>query len=275
MSKNKNKRTIDTLVDICVLTAGVIDPAIFEKCINAVVRESQSVPSRIFVMRNGKVAETQEAYQRIISSIPNVRVKNSNEDLGFPRGANQVMRSGTSPLILFVSDDIVLHERTLQKLVRRMDDASIGLCGLKLIFPPDSTDRGRPAGKVQHIGHGVDIRGEITHPLLGWSPENKKCCISREVQSVTGATFIVRRNIFLKSGGFYEGYGRGYFEDVDLNLTIRSLGYKVFIDTEATAFHYTGSTFIKRNAPMPMEVNKAILRARKAHLFQHDSWMFW
>jgi len=162
-----------------------------------------------------------------------------------------------------------------------MDNPEIGLCGLKLIFPQDSTDPGRPAGRVQHIGHGIDVRGEVTHPLMGWLPENPKCCVSREVQSVTGAVFMVRRSVFIKAGGFFEGYGKGYFEDVDLNLTIQSLptgqgsNYKIWLNAEATATHWTGATFIKKNEPVPMEVNRIILLQRKGKMLINDSFTYW
>ena len=248
----------------------MVDPKIFEECIHSAQIESASVPSSTYVLKNG----CPSAYRGLLENYP-AKVLTSNENTYFPRGANKVIRAGTSTLVMFVTDDIILHDGTLEKLVRRMDDPTIGLCGLKLIFPEDSSDPGRPAGKVQHIGHGVDIRGEIVHPLIGWSPEHPKCNVSRDVASVTGGAFIVRRKVFNQVGGFFEGYGVGYWEDVDLCFGVRELGYRVFIDTEATATHYVGSSYSKSKIKVPIEQNKAILRQRKGKLFVHDSWTFW
>src|SRR5512139_640075 len=181
MSRKNRKPQVRNLVDIALLTAGYVDVPVFEKCISAIKREMETVPSSLYVCANGKVPETQKAYSEILATVANVHVKQQSMNTGFPRGANLAIKSGTSPLVLFISDDIILHEGTLQKLVKTMEDPQIGLCGLKLIFPEDSQDKGRPAGRVQHIGHGIDIQGQITHPLLGWKPENPKCCISREV----------------------------------------------------------------------------------------------
>jgi len=277
MSKNRNRKVSirNSLIDICILTANVIDPAVFRKCIEAVNRESATNDCRVYIFRNGSIPETRQAYDEILDTVSNLHEKHSNDNVGFPAGANRAIRAGTSPLILFVSDDIILHEGTLNKLVRRMENTEIGMCGLKLTFPDDSTDSGRPAGKVQHIGHAIDIHGEVVHPLMGWSKENPKCNISREVISVTGAAFMVRRKAFLAAGGFFEGYGKGYFEDVDLNLTLRSLGWKIFIDAGATATHYVGATFIKKNEPVPMDNNRFLLRQRKGNQLAHTSWEFW
>ena len=265
-----------TLVDIALLTCGLVDLPVFEKCINAIKREMQSVDCNFYTILNGLASEAREPFSNIISSIPDAKIKHSSEMLGFSAAANRVIRQGTSPLILFVTDDIILHEGTLEKLVRRMDEPEIGLCGLKLIFPKDSTDPNRPAGRVQHIGHAVDVNGEVTHPLIGWMPENPKCNISREVQSVTGGVFVVRRKSFLQSGGFFEGYGRGYYEDTDLCFSIRhNVGQKIFIDTSATADHVTNASFTKAGIFIPIEQNKMIFRARWGKFMENDSFVFW
>jgi len=246
-----------------------------EDSINAIKREIESVPSQFHTILNGVAKDRREFAEKTVDLIPDARKKYSSEMLGFSAAANRVIRQGTSPLVLFITDDIILHEGTLEALVRRMDDPEIGLCGLKLIFPKNSTDPNRPAGRVQHIGHAIDINGEVVHPLIGWKPENPKCCISRECQSVTGGVFIIRRNDFLKSGGFFEGYGRGYYEDVDLCFAIRNTGKKVFIDAEATADHVTNASFTKAGVFVPMEQNKTILRSRWGNIMQNDSWNFW
>lgn len=275
MSKrNKVKNTQNTLVDISILTACEIDPKIFQKCLEAAIAEAETTSSKINVFFNG-ATELKPQYDNIVAMYPNVSVAYEKTNKGYAYGANRAIRMGNSPLVLFVSDDVILHKGSLEKLVHRMDDPSIGNCGLKLLFPEDSQDPTRPAGKVQHVGHGIDIRGEIVHPLIGWSSDNPKCNISRDVMSVTGAAFMIRRNVFKSIGGFCEQFAEGYFEDVDMNIEIIKQGHRVFIDTSATATHYVGTTFAKHKTPPPLENNKMLLRARKANLFQHTSWMFW
>ena len=85
--------------------------------------------------------------------------------MGYPGGANKAIYAGMSPLCLFVSDDIILHKGAVDTLIRRMDDPKIALCGLKLVFPTDSADPQLPAGKVQHVGHAMNIRGESLSSL--------------------------------------------------------------------------------------------------------------
>ena len=86
---------------------------------------------------------------------------------------------------------------------------------------------------------------------------------------------MVRRHAFLKAGGFFEGYGVGYFEDVDLNLTLRSLGFKIWIDAQAVGTHYTNASFLKAQVNIPLEGNKSIFRSRKGSMLVNDSFSFW
>jgi len=252
------------LVDICVLTCGRFD--LLEKCLASIKREVDSVSfaCNVYVLDNGSNSEERIAHNDLITHDFVTAHKRLNPIVGFPKGANSLIDMGKAPLFLFVSDDVTLSDGVLDKLVRRMDDSSIGICGLKLIFPKDSTHPGRPAGKVQHIGHALNIRGEVIHPLMGWSADNPKTCISRDVFSVTGATFIVRRNAFERAGKFDEVYGRGTYEDVSLCLTLKHLGYRIYIDTDCVAEHYVGATIEKMGGGYPLGINAMIFQSKWA-----------
>lgn len=282
MSKNRNRQAVrKPILDVALLTCGLVDLPVFKDCVEAIRREIEGLDVNVYIMMNGLTPETRAPFSEIANTLPHAGFKHSSERVGFPVAANRIIRQGSSPLVLFVTDDVILHEGALKSLLETMKQPDIGLCGLKLIFPKDSTHPGNVAGRVQHIGHAIDIRGEITHPLLGWSPENPRCCISREVQSVTGGVFIVRRNIFLRAGGFFEGYGLGYFEDVDLCLSIRSVpygendGYKIWINTDAIATHITNASMVKSGQPIPMQTNKFIFQHRNARRMVNDTFTFW
>jgi len=253
----------------------MVKMSIFEQCINAIKSEIPTVPSRLIVFQNGDIpANNSIEYGRILTDLPPMsRWVNCSRRYGFPVGANKAIRSGHAPLVLFITDDIILKPGCLDALVRRMDDKTIGICGLKLLFPLDSDESG-PRGTIQHVGHGISIRGAITHPFLGWSADNPKCCVSREVISVTGGCFMVRRSVFENARGFFEGYGTGYFEDVDLCMTIKQLGWKVFIDTDAQAWHYTGQS-MKQVERLPMQYNEMILHTRHSNDFRWTEYEFY
>ena len=63
-----------------------------------------------------------------------------------------------------------------------------------------------------------------------------------ETDWVSGGAMMVRRNVFEKIGGFDERYFM-YFEDVDLCLRAKKLGYKVAVNPKVRIFHESGKSF--------------------------------
>lgn len=261
-----------TDLDIAILTAGRVD--LFSRCLDSVLNEMQT-NYKIHVCNNGHPSKE---YEDVYKKLPQgSTIKRVNRDDGFGAGANIAIRSGSAPLVLFITDDIFIHPGSIEKLLHTMSkkNPEIALCGYKFLFPEDSTDPTRPAGKVQHIGLSCDIRGNITHPMVGWSSNSPKCNISQEVIAVTGASFMVRRSAFNRAGGFNPVYGKGYYEDVDLCLTIRGQGGRIYINTEATATHGVGQTFKNEKTPPPIQQNFQIFRSRWLNHLEWTDWKMW
>jgi GT2 family glycosyltransferase len=57
----------------------------------------------------------------------------------------------------------------------------------------------------------------------------------------TAALMMVNRKVFIKQGMFDENY-RHCFEDVDLNIKIKSSGYKNLINSNCVAYHLESTT---------------------------------
>lgn len=270
MSKrNRHKNTRVSSVDVVVTTAGRFD--LLRDCLASLDKQ---IPHNLYVIDNASDSEQRNQNQDVFARTNSKRLQ---QNVGFPGAANEGARMGSSPLILFLSDDVVLFSETLEKMVSRMNDQSIGVCGAKLMFPPTSTSPHRPAGKVQHVGLGMNIRGDVIHPLVGWSADHPKVCQSREVMATTGACFMIRRNLFSKAGGFDVAYGRGTYEDTDLCFRVRSMGFRIFVDTEAKAYHYVGATAENRQEGFPIQQNSAVFRARwgGTPLYAWDEFSWW
>jgi GT2 family glycosyltransferase len=202
--------------------------------------------------------------------------KRLTQEAGFPHANNEGARMGNSPLILFLNDDVELQPNALSEAIKTMDNPEVGIVGIKLIFPKDSTSPIRPAGKTQHIGMAFNINGVPIHPLVAWSADHSKCCVTREVQAVTGAFLMIRRNLFKQVGGFWEGYGLGTYEDVDLCMSVRYLGKKIVVNTDAQGYHYVGATSEKKQRSFPLQQNDLMFKARWAQtgIMQWDEWKY-
>jgi GT2 family glycosyltransferase len=269
--KQKHTKSAPAVIDVVITTSGRFD--MLTKCLNALKREAETTPLNIYVIDNASPAEERISNEALFQGISSKRL---TQEVGFPQANNEGARMGSAPLILFLNDDAELHSGAIPEIVKTFNDETVGVVSIKLIFPPDSAPN-RAAGKIQHVGMGMTMRGDIDHPLLGWSPEHPKANVSRDVICVTGACLAVRRHLFNKVQGFGLEYGLGTWEDVDLCFKIRGMGFRVYVNTHATGYHYAGATQEKKRRGYPLQQNRLIFQSKwqSTGLMSWTSWEFY
>jgi len=280
--KNKTKKTSTlkplaqsystTLVDIIILARGRFD--LLARCLQSIPGAFPEVATNVIVVDNAseEVVESnnvREFYREQERLYSNLTVIRSDRNLGFPAGCNLGARRKSSPILFFLNSDVILDEDSGTKLLLAMDNPDTGVAGMKLRFASSGeyTDAGlnpniRPAGKLQHIGMSVNVNGDVYHPFLGWDHDHPRVDQQNITFAVTGAALMIRRPLFVKIGGFFEGYGLGTFEDVDLCMAAREAGKQVVVVPSAGAVHFTGATVEQLQAQYPLHQNANIFRSR-------------
>ena len=198
------------------------------------------------------------------------KIIRNQQNTGFPTACNQGAKGKHAPYIFFLNSDVILQTDAIEQLVDAMDFRPMaGVVGMKLVFPDDVQQRGlntqiRPANKVQHVGLSVDINGRIHHPFIGWDENHPRVNRMNGLYqfAVTGAALMVRRDLFNKIGGFSQEYGIGTYEDVDLCMKVRELGYNIYVNTEAVGRHYTGASAEIGKSQFPLNQNEALFKSK-------------
>ena len=165
-------------------------------------------------------------------------VERNPVNLGFAGNCNAGAKRADRELLCFVNQDIhAIPERSqgwATALVAAFDDPQVGIVGARLLFPN---------GAIQSAGGLFDATGHPYHRCLGYSnPDYAEVNEAREVDWVTGAALAIRRDLFERVGGFDTSYTRGYFEDTDICMKVRALGFKVWYEPACTLVHSVGST---------------------------------
>lgn len=139
-------------------------------------------------------------------------------------------KSASGFALLFLNDDVEPQRRDwMQRLVAHLQRPEVGAAGAKLLYP---------SGAIQHAGIALGMMEGAGHPgrglfrsdLFPWMEH------SRNVSAVTGACLGVRRAAFDEAGGFDEIFSVNY-NDVDLCLRLRALGYEIVYDAAARLMH--------------------------------------
>ncbi len=163
-------------------------------------------------------------------------------------------------LLLFLNDDVdVIDSDWLEVLVGFALEPDVGAVGCELLFED---------GRLQHAGH-VYLGGNPGHLMFGRLPgaeaNRLALALDREVAGVTAAAMMMRAEVFDEVGGFCVAFPNNY-NDVDLNLKIRSRGYRIVVTPHARLHHFESMT----RDPTVSDAELSLLRARWWTELNHD-----
>lgn len=146
----------------------------------------------------------------------------------------------------------------------------VGVVGATLLYDDD---------RVQHAGVIIGLVTYAEHAHK-WRPfraasgardpgPNGVLVTNRDYSAVTGACMLMRADVFDLANGFDEQLAVG-FNDTDLCLRVRQLGYKVIQDAHAVLYHYESKTRKETNSLLhPMDNRR--FAERHGHLIHgHD-----
>jgi GT2 family glycosyltransferase len=161
--------------------------------------------------------------------------------------------AGTEHLVL-LNDDVVASEPGwLEALLTFSTDPGVGAVGARLLYPD---------GRLQHAGVAGGLFGGAAHPWLGRPADAPTyqdwALVHREWSMVTAAVLATRRSVLEAANGFDERLALEY-NDLDLCLRLRLLGYKIVYTPFAELTHREKAS---RGDAAPAAVETALFHAR-------------
>ncbi len=135
---------------------------------------------------------------------------------------NILAEKAKGDILLFLDGSVsVRSEEFVKELISIAQREDVGAAGGKLI---DSK------GKIAHAGVVTGIGADKAAGLIHFGYDTKfigymgKLCYIQDVSAVTGDVLAVRKEVFLKAGGFDESYAIA-FSDIAFCLKLRRSGY--------------------------------------------------
>ncbi|HZG52849.1 MAG TPA: glycosyltransferase, partial [Pyrinomonadaceae bacterium] len=189
-----------------------------------------------------------------------VKVINGEAGGGFVDACNQGAAAARGEHLVFLKPDAVVLPGWLTHLRETAaGDPLAGAVGSMFL----SAD-----GRVQEAGAGVWRNGAAFHYGRGVSPDDRRYNFAREVDYCSGASLLVRRELFERLGGFDRRYAPASYQDVDICFGLRSLGYKVVYQPMSRVIRQEGATAGRVDAFAGRERHRAINRARFVEKWQ-------
>jgi GT2 family glycosyltransferase len=203
------------------------------------VLERTDYPSvEIIIVDNGSVEEQTLRYLRETEMLRNVRVLRYDQPYNFAALNNWAVAQTDAPLVGFLNNDVeVITPGWLSEMASHALRREVGAVGCKLYFPN---------GTIQHAGIVVGIGGRAGHPHQGYQRAalgyfGRAACVQR-LSAVTAACMVMRREVFVRFGGFNERDFAIAFNDVDLGLRLNRAGLAVIWTPHAELLHHESAS---------------------------------
>jgi GT2 family glycosyltransferase/glycosyltransferase involved in cell wall biosynthesis len=221
----------DALPTVSILILTRHRPQRLERCLAALARLPDPVSREILILLNDADDDVRAMLEA--QAMP-VRILESPVNLGFAGGCNMTAAAATGRYLAFLNDDTEVEPGWLQSLVEIADsDPSVGAVGSCILFPD---------GSIQESGSIIWRDGSTMGLGRGESPGSPGVSFVRRVDYCSACSLLVRREAWNAVGGFCEDYFPAYYEDVDLCLSIRALGYRVLYTPRSRVRHDEGGS---------------------------------
>ncbi|MCR4674765.1 MAG: glycosyltransferase family 2 protein [Lachnospiraceae bacterium] len=217
---------------ISILIPNKDNKEVLKTCIDSVLTKSTYDNYEIIIIENN--SEQQETFD-YYESLTDERIKviTCVTDWNYSYINNYGLKSVTGEYVIFLNNDTeVISSDWMEQMLYFAQRKDVGAVGAKLLYP-DHT--------IQHGGVTLGIRGIAGHAFLGFPEEskgymNRLICV-QNVSAVTAACMMVKKTILDEVKGFDEDFAVA-FNDVDLCMRIRKLGYRIVMNPHARLFHY-------------------------------------
>lgn len=197
-------------------------------CLKSILKNSGDIAYEVLIADDCSTDVTKDAGK--VAS--NVKLITTEKNVGFLLNCNHAAQYAKGKYILFLNNDTQVQANWLEPLVSLIEqDEKIGMVGSKLVYPD---------GYLQEAG------GILWKDASAWnygnrkSPEDSEYNYVKEVDYISGAAVMIRKDLWKKIGGFDERFAPAYCEDSDLAFEVRKHGYKVMYQPLSVVVHFEG-----------------------------------
>lgn len=216
---------------------------LLRNCLLSVQKYLEGVDYEVIVIDN---ASTDSSWGDLIPEFPKVHFIASETNDGFSKANNKAIETAKGGYVLLLNPDTEIEGFYMNEILNFADSQeNFGCLGVRMhdangVFLPESK-RSVP-----------DMFNSFEKLFTNFKKNNSKsyyrCDIDEdviaEVEVMTGAFLLVKKEVYEKIGGLDESYFM-YGEDIDLCYTLLRNGFKNFYYGKVSILHHKGESTVK------------------------------
>lgn len=243
----KNSKNIK--MDLSIIIVSFNTRNILVSCIKSILKYTKDINFEIIVVDN----DSKDGSGQAAEDLGAVLIKN-DKNLGFATANNQGFKISKGKYVIFLNSDTEIHDNVLGEMVNWMNlnpEAGVATCALT---NKDGSLQatGGYAPTLPRVFSWMTIQDLpfIDNIIKPFHPYHSKSLFFRgdsfykskkELDWVTGAFLLTRRNILDDVGGWDENFFM-YVEEVDLCYRIKKLGYRIWYLPKWNITHLGGAS---------------------------------
>ena len=235
-------------------------------CIDSIYESSSKVSFEIIVVDND---EKKTILRRLSRRFPKVKYVKSTGNIGYGAGNNLGVKEAEGKYVLILNPDTLVYNKSIDVLVDFLEKKAKAA----VVAPNFLHKNGKPY-EYQGSRELNPLRAifalSFINKIFPNNPISKRYFLKnvsfnkiREVDSVPGSCFLIRKKVFNEVGGFDEKFFM-FFEEADLFKRTKTLGYKLFITPKAKVVHLH-----KKSTPKTKATQATFMKSRFLYFKKH------
>jgi len=213
------------------------------RCLQSLYENQPSSDFEVTVVDNASADGT---IDEIRKNFENVFLISNDKNCGFAAANNQGIERSQGEYVLLLNPDTIIHPKSLDVLVKFMDDnKDVGACGPKLLNADGTTQRSArrfPTFRAALYRHTIlNLFGLFRRQYSRWLMRDFDYDTQAEVCQLMGAALLTRQSVIDQVGLMDENFFM-YYEEVDLCFRIKQAGWRIVFIPEAVITHLGGQS---------------------------------
>jgi len=175
----------------------------------------------------------------------NIKIINSEKNLGFTKGCNIAVNNSNKKYILILNPDILFINEFISYGIKFLEEnKDFGAVGFKILNPDGTIQKESLRNFPTPLNTLLRFLNLDSLLKIRYSYFDRELDKSKEANILSGACMLIRKEAFLSINGFDESFFL-YGDDIDLCIRLKNKGWKLYYLPIESVIHYKGGSLYK------------------------------